>query len=121
MVNSVAFLETMFATAKLGAVFVPINFRLAPPEVSYLLADSGADVFVWSGQLSPLARAALAGEGVRVRARVVVGGASSDGEADFEQALASGEPRRSASTWPEATCAASCTRRAPPGAPRERC
>lgn len=93
MVNSAALLETMFATAKLGAVFVPINFRLAPPEVSYLLADSGAHVFVWSGQLFPLARAALAREGVQVRARVVVGGESSDGEADFEQALASGEPR----------------------------
>ena len=49
----------MFATAKLGAVFVPINFRLAAPEVTFLLADSGADVFVWSGHLSPLARAAL--------------------------------------------------------------
>ena len=52
LVNSAAFLETMFATAKLGAVFVPINFRLAAPEVSFLLADSGADVFVWSGHLS---------------------------------------------------------------------
>ena len=31
LVNSAAFLETMFATAKLGAVFVPINFRLAAP------------------------------------------------------------------------------------------
>ena len=34
LVNSAAFLETMFATAKLGAVFVPINFRLAPTEVT---------------------------------------------------------------------------------------
>ena len=92
LVNSAAFLETMFATAKLGAVFVPINFRLAPPEVTFLLADSGADVFVWSGQLSPLARAALA-EGVAVRARVVVGGQPADGEADFDHLLASGEPR----------------------------
>ena len=91
--NSSAFLETMFATAKLGAVFVPMNFRLAPPEVTFLMADSGADVFVWSGQLSPLARVALAGEGVRLRARVVVGGEPADGEADFEQVLASGEPR----------------------------
>jgi fatty-acyl-CoA synthase len=93
LVNSAAFLETMFASAKLGAVFVPINFRLAPPEVAFLLADSGADVFVWSCHLSALAHAALEGEGVRVRARVVVGGEPADGEADFEQVLASGEPR----------------------------
>lgn len=98
LVNSAAFLETMFATAKLGAVFVcqwtfvPINFRLAPPEVTFVLADSGADVFVWSDHHSPLARAALAGEGVRVRARMVVGGEPADGEENFDQALASGEP-----------------------------
>ena len=93
LVNSAAFLETMFATAKIGAVFVPINFRLSAPEVAYLLADSGAEVFVWSGHLSRLARAAVAGEGVRVRVRVVVGGEPADGETDFEQALTSGEPR----------------------------
>jgi fatty-acyl-CoA synthase len=93
MFNSSAFLETMFAAAKLGAVFVPINFRLAAPEVTYLLADSGAVAFVWSGGLSELARAALAGEGVQVRARVVVNGDTADGEADFELMLASGEPR----------------------------
>ena len=93
LVNNAAFLETMFATAKLGAVFVPINFRLAATEVAFLLADSGADVFVWSGHLSPLARAALAGEGVQVRARMVVGGQPAAGEADFEQVLASGAPR----------------------------
>jgi fatty-acyl-CoA synthase len=92
LVNSAAFLETMFATAKLGAVFVPMNFRLTAPEVTYLLADSGADVFVWSGHLSDIARAALAGGGVRVRARVVVGGEPADGEADLEEVLASGEP-----------------------------
>src|SRR5262249_7515179 len=92
--NGAAFLETMFATAKLGAVFVPINFRLAPPEVTYQLADSGADVFVWSAQLSPLARAALAGEGLPGPARgVVAGDELADGEADFEQVLGSGEPQ----------------------------
>jgi acyl-CoA synthetase (AMP-forming)/AMP-acid ligase II len=93
LVNSPAFLETMLATAKLGAVFVPMNVRLAPPEVAYLLADSGADVLVSSAPLAAVARAALAGERVRVRHRVIVDGEAGDGEADFEQLLASGEPR----------------------------
>ena len=92
MVNSVAFLEAMFAAAKLGAIFVPMNFRLAPPEVAYLLADSGADVFVWSAGCSKLARGALAGEGVRVRMRVVVGGEPADGELDFEELVSRGVP-----------------------------
>ena len=93
MVNCAELLETMFAAAKLGAVFVPINFRLSAPEVSYLLADSGAVIFLWSGHLSDLARAALTVDGVAVRACLVVAGETSGDEMDFEQVLASGEPR----------------------------
>lgn len=92
MVNSVAFLETMFASAKLGAIFAPMNFRLAAPEVSFLLADSGADVFVWSRECSKLARDALAGDAVRVRTRVIVGGDSGEGELDYEELVAGGTP-----------------------------
>lgn len=44
--NHPSFLETMFATARLGAVFVPLNTRLAAPELAYCLADSGTGVLV---------------------------------------------------------------------------
>ncbi|WP_230858965.1 acyl-CoA synthetase [Actinoplanes aureus] len=40
--NHPAFVETMFATYALGAVFVPLNFRLTPPEIDYQLGHSGA-------------------------------------------------------------------------------
>jgi fatty-acyl-CoA synthase len=40
--NSNAFLETVFACARLGGILVPINFRFAPPEITYILQDSGA-------------------------------------------------------------------------------
>jgi fatty-acyl-CoA synthase len=39
--NHPAFVETMFATHLLGAIFVPLNFRLAGPEIDYLLEHSG--------------------------------------------------------------------------------
>lgn len=42
MKNSPAFLEIAFATSYLGAVFLPVNFRLAREEVRYILADAGA-------------------------------------------------------------------------------
>jgi fatty-acyl-CoA synthase len=44
--NHPAFLETLFATGLLGAVFVPLNTRLAAPELDYILRDSGAAVLV---------------------------------------------------------------------------
>ncbi|MDX3523645.1 long-chain fatty acid--CoA ligase [Streptomyces scabiei] len=44
--NSVTFLETLFAAAHLGAVFVPLNFRLAADEVRHILNDCGAHTLV---------------------------------------------------------------------------
>src|SRR5680860_181087 len=34
--------ELLFACAKLGAVLVPLNWRLAVPELDYILADADA-------------------------------------------------------------------------------
>jgi fatty-acyl-CoA synthase len=44
--NSDAFVVAFYAALRLGAVFVPINPASAPPELRYLLEDSGATVFV---------------------------------------------------------------------------
>ncbi|MBB6345546.1 fatty-acyl-CoA synthase [Nonomuraea muscovyensis] len=55
--NHVAFAETMFATHKLGAVFVPLNSRLAAPEIAYMLADSGASVLIHAPECAESVRA----------------------------------------------------------------
>jgi long-chain acyl-CoA synthetase len=60
--NNDRYFELMFAAPALGAIVVPINTRLAPPEIAYILEDSGArmlcldDAFAaLPGQLSSLA------------------------------------------------------------------
>ena len=35
--NRLSFFEALFACARLGAILVPVNWRLAPPEVSWIL------------------------------------------------------------------------------------
>ncbi|MEV5959111.1 long-chain fatty acid--CoA ligase [Streptomyces sp. NPDC051987] len=45
--NHPAYLETLFAVGTLGAVFVPLNTRLAGPEIAYQLADSGAKALLY--------------------------------------------------------------------------
>ncbi len=40
--NHPMFLVALFATAKLGAIFVPLNFRLTGPELRYIVDDAGA-------------------------------------------------------------------------------
>lgn len=45
--NCPEFLELYLACARLGAIFVPVNFRLSPPEVDYLLQHSDPKLFVF--------------------------------------------------------------------------
>jgi len=52
MLNSSEFLETLFACAKLGAVLVPMNFRLAVPELSYMITDASPRVMIYSADFS---------------------------------------------------------------------
>jgi long-chain acyl-CoA synthetase len=42
--NSLPYLEMYYAAAALGALIVPLNFRLAPAELAYILQDSGSTV-----------------------------------------------------------------------------
>jgi acyl-CoA synthetase (AMP-forming)/AMP-acid ligase II len=49
--TSEASVTTYFACQVLGAVAVPINFRLSPGEVAYILHDSGARILVYGRQL----------------------------------------------------------------------
>jgi acyl-CoA synthetase (AMP-forming)/AMP-acid ligase II len=44
--NNVAMFESCWAAFRLGAVWVPTNFRLTPPEVAYLASSSGASVML---------------------------------------------------------------------------
>jgi len=44
--NSPDFLDLVFACARLGAIVVPLNWRLAPPEHLYILRNAGASVLL---------------------------------------------------------------------------
>jgi long-chain acyl-CoA synthetase len=42
--NSPAFFELWFGATKANAVLVPVNFRLAPPEIAYVVNDAKAEL-----------------------------------------------------------------------------
>ena len=63
--NCPEFLETIFAANRLGAIAMPINWRLAPPEVQYILEHSGARVVVCDEELTRLADEAIHGHARR--------------------------------------------------------
>ncbi|WP_153456307.1 AMP-binding protein [Streptomyces smaragdinus] len=65
--NSARLLELLFAVPMSGRVCVPVNFRLKPEEVEYIVAQSGASVLL----VDPEVDAALAG--VTAKHRFVLG------------------------------------------------
>ena len=56
MKNSPAFLELVFAVSHLGAVLLPVNFRLAPDEVRFITGHAGARILVLDDELCDVGR-----------------------------------------------------------------
>lgn len=77
--NAPEFLETLFAVGSLGAVFVPLNTRLAPAELAYALDDSGSSLLFVADECAGL----VADVGIP---QVVVGA-----EGDFESLVVTGD------------------------------
>jgi O-succinylbenzoate-CoA ligase len=48
--NSIEYIESFFALAKLGAICVPLNWRLVPDELAFILRDSGASTLLFGGE-----------------------------------------------------------------------
>ncbi len=44
--NTDTFFELMFGASKAGCVLVPVNWRLAPAEIAYIVNDSGAELLI---------------------------------------------------------------------------
>jgi fatty-acyl-CoA synthase len=70
--NCPEFIELYLACARLGAIFVPFNFRLATPEIDYLLVNCRPRLFVFRDSLaSKIAPLNLAGYQPPMAAAVV--------------------------------------------------
>ncbi|MCR2800265.1 long-chain fatty acid--CoA ligase [Microbacterium sp. zg-Y818] len=86
--NHPSFLESLFATATLGAIFVPLNSRLAAPEIEFALEDSGATTLILHADLRDLARAGAWSTGVT--RRIIVAGDSYPAVESYDEVLTSG-------------------------------
>ena len=56
MVNSSEFLEVFFACAKTGAMIVPINLKLALPEMGYIIKDAAPRALIYSAEFGGKAK-----------------------------------------------------------------
>ncbi len=60
LTNSLPLFESAWATFKLGAVWVPVNYRLTPLEVAYIAKSSGAVLMMTQAAFEPHLAAAQA-------------------------------------------------------------
>jgi len=63
--NSPEFLATLFGCARIGVVFVPVNTRLAPPEILHVLADSRARALIHDGDFADRLAPLISAVGIR--------------------------------------------------------
>lgn len=87
--NHSAFFVTLFASAKLGAIFVPLNFRLSGPELEFIINDAGASVLVAGREHVGVIDSVRATLCCKHYLAVDMAQAGWD---DFDQALAAGTP-----------------------------
>jgi len=89
--NRIEFFETLFGCAKLGAVLVPLNWRMPPAELDGLIADA-EPVLLFHGAGEADAARALAAPPPAV-----------DFDRDYEALLADAPVRRWRLRWPAAS------------------
>jgi fatty-acyl-CoA synthase len=88
--NNPAFLELLFAAGSLGAIPVPINFRMDRETVAYIVQDAGCQVLVYAPEVS--GTAAWLRTETRVPCYVTLVGGGDSSLHDYEQLLASASP-----------------------------
>lgn len=64
MLNRPEYIELVFAANLIGAIPVPVNIRMAPPEIGFLAQDSGAKLIATEALLAPLADAVAGMTGI---------------------------------------------------------
>ncbi len=93
MMNSPEFLECFFGLAKIGAIVVPLNWRLAPPEIAVIAKDAGIKALAYGPEHTALVAAIRADLSAAVY--VAAGSEAQAGDHSYEALLAgspAGEP-----------------------------
>ncbi len=86
--NRLAFFETLFACARLGAILVPLNWRMPAAELDPLLAHAGVRLLLHGGE-----------DGTIVR-RLAAPPPALDLDGDYEALVEASAPRAGLGPWP---------------------
>ncbi|HXG66491.1 MAG TPA: long-chain-fatty-acid--CoA ligase [Blastocatellia bacterium] len=88
--NNRRFFELYYGVPQLGAAVVPINFRIPPAEIKYILDHSGARALAVDDALAPAIDALR--PGLAVEHYISIGEHRREGYLDYEELLAGDSP-----------------------------
>ena len=94
--NGIEVVELIFAAAKIGLILVPLNWRLAAKELSFILSDSGTETLLFDAEFTKTIEAFRKERGLNIRRALVIGGQAEKAE-PYEEVLFQGsdeEPDR---------------------------
>ncbi len=80
--------EIQFACRRLGAIFVPLNWRLADVELNYICQDATPALLLYGSEFGETAR--KLGEGCDIRGKICLGNGQ---HSDYETGIAEAEGR----------------------------
>ncbi len=90
LMNGVEFVESFFAAGKIGAVNVPLNWRLVADELEFILHDAGVTVLIFGSDFAEVAAELRSrGDKTAITTWIQVGGDVSDGVADYDDWMGS--------------------------------
>ena len=90
LMNGTEFIETFFAVAKIGAVNVPLNWRLVADEPEFILDDAGVTVLLFSQEFSEVvAELRSRGDKTQISSWIQVDAEPIDGAVSYEDWMSS--------------------------------
>ncbi|MFK8049790.1 MAG: long-chain fatty acid--CoA ligase [Halioglobus sp.] len=78
--NGIEFVESYYAIAKVGAIMVPVNWRLVANEIAYILNDSGAQTLIYDADFDAVVDQIQGIDSVKIEQYFRVNAIDSDAE-----------------------------------------
>ncbi len=99
LMNGVEFSESFFSAAKVGAVNVPLNWRLVADELEFILTDAGATLLIYGAEFAENVEILRSRGKTAIEHWIQVGGETAAGSRDYDEwmgAASTAEPEATA-------------------------
>lgn len=85
--NCHQYLEIFFGLSKIGAILVPLNWRLAGPELEFLIKDSGSRMLIFEPEFVEVVASIRPQLNLSRRDHLIIGNPCPDWTRDYERVL----------------------------------